>query len=134
MVKKLVNVFMIAVLAVPLAPTVGMCWYGGPPPPRYPHYYNGHHGGGDAWVWGLGGLVLGTAIAATVLQPPPPPPPQRVVYVDPQPVVYSYQPRVAPRMCRWERYVLDGYGRTVFDQYGQPVKEYSTGPCGYPPN
>jgi hypothetical protein len=128
MVKKLGIVLMAASLAVPLVPSAAMSWHGGPPP----RHHHGHHGG-DAWLWGLGGLVLGTAIVATALQPPPPPPPQHVVYVDPQPVGYAYQPRVAPEMCRWERYVLDGYGRTVFDRYGRPVKEYTTGPCDYPP-
>lgn len=106
----------------------GMCWH---EEPRYRHGHGGH--GGDAWLWGLGGLALGTAIVATALQPPPPPP-QQVVYVEPQPVRYVYEPRVAPEMCRWERHVLDGYGRALFDQYGQPVKEYTTGPCQYPPN
>lgn len=131
MMKKLSSVLMIAVLAIPLMPSTGMSWHGGPPPPRYHH---GHHGGGgDAWLWGLGGLVLGTAIVATALQPPPPPP-RQVVYVDPQPVSYAYRPQVAPEMCRWERYVLDGYGRTMFDRYGHPIKEYTTGPCTYPPN
>jgi hypothetical protein len=126
MVKKLVVVLMVAVLAVPLIPSAGLSWHGGPPP----RYYGGHHHGGDAWLWGLGGLVLGTAIVATALQPPPPRP---VVYVD-QPVGYAYQPRVASQMCRWERYVLDGYCRTVFDRYGRPVKEYTSGPCDYPPS
>ena len=129
MVKKLVAGLLVAALAVPLVPSAGMCWYGGPPPPRYHHH---HHHGGDAWLWGLGGLVLGSAIVATAMQPAPPP--RQVVYVDPPPVAYSYAPRVVPRTCRWERYVLDGYGRTVFDRYGQPVKEYTTGPCDYPPN
>lgn len=128
MVKKWVVVLVVAVLAVPLVPAAGWSWHGAP---AYRHHH-GHHGG-DAWLWGLGGLVLGTAIVATALQPPPPPP-RHVVYVDPQPVGYAYQPRVAPEMCRWERYVLDGYGRTVFDRYGQPLKEYTTGPCDYPPN
>jgi len=129
MVKKLATVLTIAVLAIPLAPSAGMSWRGGPPPRGY-YGHHGHHGN-DAWLWGLGGLVLGTAIVATALQPPPP---QPVAYVAPQPAVYSYRPRVAPEMCRWERYVLDGYGRNVFDRYGRPVKEYTTGPCDYPPN
>jgi len=128
MVKKTVLVLIIGGLL--LAPSTGRCWH---EEPMYRHGHGGHGGhGGDAWLWGLGGLALGTAIVATTLQSPPPQ--QQVVYVEPQPVRYVYEPRVAPEMCRWERYVLDGYGRTLFDQYGQPVKEYTTGPCQYPPN
>ena len=129
MVKKLVAGLLVAALAVPLVPSAGMCWYGGPPPP--PRYHHHHHGG-DAWLWGLGGLVLGSAIVATAMQPSPPP--RQVVYVDQPPATYSYAPQVASRTCRWERYVLDAYGRTVFDRYGQPVKEYTSGPCDYPPS
>ncbi|MCL2790051.1 MAG: hypothetical protein FWD79_05350 [Desulfobulbus sp.] len=112
----------------------GRYYGGGPRPYSYGYgrygYYGGHRGWGpSAWLWGLGGLVLGSAIVATAMQPPV----QQVVYADSPPPVYSYQPRVSPGMCRWERYVLDGYGRTMFDRYGQPVKEYTTGPCGYQP-
>jgi len=131
MTKKMVIGLLVSILAVPfILPATGMAG------PGRSHYY-GHHGhyrhyhGSGAWLWGLGGLVLGSAIVATAMQPPPP----QVVYVapPPPPVVYSYQPQVTPGMCRWERYVLDGYGRTVSDRYGQPIKEYTTGPCDYPP-
>jgi len=46
-----------------------------------------------------------------------------------QPPLYNYKPNVPPGMCRWERFVLDGYGRTLLDPSGQPVKEYTIGPC-----
>lgn len=124
MVKK--SVFALMMGALLLAPSTGRCWHGEPM-----HRHGGH--GDDALLWGVGGLVLGAAIVGAALQPAPPPP-QPVVYVEPQPAAYVYQPRVEPEMCRWERYVLDGYGRTLFDQYGQPAKEYTTGPCQYPPN
>lgn len=126
MVKKTFFALLIGVMAMSLVPSVGMCWYshGG----YYSHHHGHHHG--DALLFGLGGLVLGTTIAAVALQPPPPP----VVYAAPAPSVYAYQPAVPPGMCRWERFVLDGYGRTLLDNYGQPVKEYTVSPCQYPPN
>ena len=132
MMKKWVIVFVMAALAGPLMPSTGMSWHGGPPP-RHSGHYHGHHGN-DAWLWGLGGLVLGTAIAAAFLQPAPPP--RRAVYVDSPPAGYGYgyQPRVAPATCRWERWVLDGSGRPLRDRYGYPVKEYATGACDYPPS
>ena len=127
MVKKTVLAVMVGVLLLSLLPSTGSCWYAEP----RRHGHGGH--GDDALLWGLGGLVLGAAVVGAALQPAPPPP-QPVVYVEPQPAAYAYQPRVESEMCRWERYVLDGYGRTLFDQYGQPAKEYTTGPCQYPPN
>jgi len=127
MVKKTVLAVMVGVLLLSLLPSTGSCWHAEP----RRHGHGGH--GDDALLWGLGGLVLGAAVVGAALQPAPPPP-QPVMYVEPQPAAYVYQPRVEPEMCRWERYVLDGYGRTLFDQYGQPAKEYTTGPCQYPPN
>lgn len=122
MVKKTIFALMVVIMATSLVPSEGMCWYS-------------HHGGygyrhNDALLWGLGGLVLGTTLVAATYQPPPP----QVVYGAPPPAVYGYAPSVPPGMCRWERYVLDGYGRTLLDQRGQPVKEYTVGPCQYPPN
>ena len=122
MVRKTIFALMVVIMAMSLVPSEGMCWYS-------------HHGGhgyyrNDGLLWGLGGLVLGTTIAAVALQPPP----QQVVYGAPPPAVYGYAPSVPPGMCRWERYVLDGYGRTLLDQRGQPVREYTVGPCQYPPN
>jgi hypothetical protein len=134
MVKKTIFALVVVMMATSLVPSEGMC--------RYAYHggygYGGgyHHGGynhgyyNDAWLWGLGGLVLGTTVAAMTLQPPA----QRVVYGAPPPAVYTYAPNVPPGMCRWERYVLDGYGRTLLDQGGQPVREYTVGPCQYPPN
>ncbi len=46
-----------------------------------------------------------------------------------QPPLYNYKTDVPPGMCRWERFVLDGYGRPLLDPSGQPVKEYALGPC-----
>jgi hypothetical protein len=128
MVKKTIFALMVVIMATSLVPSEGMC--------RYAYHGGSYHGGShhgyynDAWLWGVGGLVLGTTIAAVSLQQPPP---QTVVYGAPQPAVYAYPPNVPPGMCRWERYVLDGYGRTLLDQRGQPVREYTTGPCQYPP-
>ena len=118
MVKKTIFACIVGIMAISLVPSEGMCWY------HHGHYRN------DALLWGLGGLVVGTTVAAVALQPPPP---QRVVYAAPQPAVYAYPPNVPPGMCRWERYVLDGYGRTLMDNHGQPVREYTIGPCQYQP-
>ena len=67
-----------------------------------------------------------------------PVPASTVQYVTPPPVattqVYDYPPQVPSGMCRWERYVRDGYGRFVLDQFGQPIKEYTIGSCQFPPN
>ncbi|MCL1979457.1 MAG: hypothetical protein FWG62_00065 [Proteobacteria bacterium] len=135
MMKKIAIGLLVSFMAVPLLPTTGLCWRGGPPSPYYGYRgYSGYHRhyGSGGWILGLGGLVLGTAIVASALQPPPP----QVVYAAPPPPpvgYYSYRPAVSPGACRWERYVLDGYGRAMFDRYGQPIKEYTTGPCDYPP-
>ena len=132
MFKKTIFALIIVIMATSLVPSEGMCWYShhGGRGGRGGHGgQGGHHN--DAVVWGLGGLVLGTTIVAATYQPPPP----RVVYGAPPPAVDDYYaPNVAPGMCRWERYVLDGYGRTLLDQRGQPVREYTVGPCQYPPN
>ena len=121
MFKKTIFALMVVIMATSLVPSEGMCWsrHGG----------RGYHHN-DALLWGLGGLVLGTTLVAATYQPPPP----QVVYGAPPPAVYGYAPSVSPGMCRWERYVLDGYGRTLLDQRGQPVREYTVGPCQYPPN
>lgn len=122
MVKKTFLALMVVLMATSLVPSEGMCWYG----------HHGRHGyhHNDALLWGLGGLVLGTTLVAATYQPPP-----RVVYGAPLPPVYAYAPtNLPPGMCRWERYVLDGYGRTLLDQRGQPVREYTVGSCQYPPN
>ena len=141
MMKKITCTLAIGMVALSLIPATseGRGYYGSP------RYYGHHHyhGGGDAWVWGLTGLVLGGAIVAAATQPvmyAPPyqpvvyaPPPQTVVYAQPPAAVYNYPPTIPPGTCRWERYVLDGYGRTVLDQNGQPVKEYTLGSCQSPP-
>ena len=132
MLKKIAFSLAFGLGILSLTPTPGLAWYH-----HYrPHYYHHHHyHGGDAWAWGLTGLVLGGALVAAATQPVvyAQPAPQ-VVYAPPPAPVYSYPPSVPPGMCRWERYVLDGYGRTVLDQSGQPVKEYTLGDCRYPPN
>lgn len=101
-----------------------------------------YHHGGAALAWGLSGFFLGSALTAAVYRPPPPVvyaygPPPAYVYGPPPPVyrarVYGYAPSVPPGMCRWERYVLDGYGNTVLDYSGRPVKEYTLGSCQQPP-
>ncbi|MGD9950532.1 MAG: hypothetical protein AB7U29_18935 [Desulfobulbus sp.] len=118
MIKKTVLALACSLLVVPLAPTIGSCH---------------HHNGGNALAWGLAGLLVGSTLVA-VSSPPPP----AVVYTEPPPVysppAYGYAPRVVQaETCRWERYVLDGYGEVMLDGYGRPVKEYSDGPCDYPP-
>jgi hypothetical protein len=142
MVKKIVIGLLVSMMAAPMIPAMSMA---GPRSHSYGHHrsyhrpshghYRHHHHGSNAWLWGLGGLALGSAIVATAVQTPPP---QQVVYVEqpvytPPPAAYSYPTQVAPGTCRWERNMLNRYGRIVFDQYGQPVKEYATGPCDYPP-
>ena len=42
-------------------------------------------------------------------------------------------PVAPPGLCRWERTVLDGFGRPILDRYGRPVKEYAIGSCVAPP-
>lgn len=117
-VKKTTLALVCCLLVASVTPTAG-----------FSHPY---HGGGG-WGWGLAGLIVGTAVVASMASQP------TVVYAAPPAPVYvapSYgyaAPAVPPGSCRWERYVLDGYGRQVLDQYGRPVKEYTVGPCQYPP-
>jgi len=126
MFKRTALVLVFAILIIPFSPSAGLSWYGSHGG-RYHHYYNNYYN--DAWVWGLSGLILGAVLVAATQ----PPPPQPVVYVRPQASIYTYPPEVPPGMCRWERYVLDNYGRVILDQYGQPVKQYTLGSCQYPP-
>ena len=132
MFKKTALILVLAILMTPLYPSSGMCWRSHSS--GYYHqsnYYRGYRGD-DAWLWGLTGLILGAVIVAATIQQPPP---RRVVYVEgPQTPIYAYPPEVPPGMCRWERYILDDYGRVILDQYGQPVKQYTLGSCQYPPN
>ncbi|ADW17345.1 hypothetical protein Despr_1175 [Desulfobulbus propionicus DSM 2032] len=112
MIKKTTLVLMLCLL---LTPSVG---------------YSHHHHGDAALAWGLTGLFIGSMLTAAAYRPP-------VVYAAPpavyRPPVYAYAPSVPPGSCRWERYVLDGYGRALLDPYGRPIKEYTIGPCDYPP-
>ena len=117
-VKKTMLALACCLLVASVAPTAG-----------FSHPYHG--GGGGGWGWGLAGLLVGTAVVASVVSQPtvvyaaPPPP----VYVTPSSGYAAAPPAAPPGSCRWERYVLDGYGRQVLDQYGHPVKEYTIGPC-----
>jgi len=146
MFKKTVYALVFGLISTSFLPSIGMCrhpgYYGGPG--RYyggyhggpSRYYGGYHGGyyhNDVWVWGLGGLLVGSALTAAFRQYPPQP---RVVYGYPPPPtqVYSYKPSVPPGMCRWERTVLDNYGRAILDPNGRPVLEYTIGSCQSPPN
>lgn len=118
MIKQTVTALVCSLLVVSLAPSVGEC---------HPHH------GGDAWVWGLTGLLVGSTLAAVSSRPS-----TEVVYAAPPPPAYpppayGYGERVPESTCRWERYVYDGYGHVMVDGYGRPVKEYSVGPCEYPP-
>jgi hypothetical protein len=135
MFKKTVYALIFGLVSTSLLPSIGIGrqpgYYEGPG-----RYYGGYHGGyyhNDAWVWGLGGLLVGSALTAAFLQYPPQP---QVVYgYPPSPTqVYSYKPSVPPGMCRWERTVLDNYGRAILDQDGRPILEYTIGSCQSPPN
>ena len=133
--KRLIAGVALSLFALSLYPATGMAWHH---PPR--SYYH-HHGHGDDWVWGLTGLLIGGALVAAATQPvvyaAPPPvaayPPYSAYGPPAQASVYSYPPAVPPGLCRWERYVLDGQGRALLDSYGQPIREYTIGSCGYPP-
>jgi hypothetical protein len=115
--KKTILALVFAALVAPCTPATG---------------WSHHHHAGIALAWGLTGFFLGSTLAAFAYPPPPP-----VVYAAPPPVyrppVTTYVPAVPRGMCRWERYVLDRYGRTMLDPYGYPVKEYTLGSCQYPP-
>lgn len=61
-----------------------------------------------------------------------------VAAFDPAPVLYRqplapYPTDLPPGMCRWERFILDSSGRPLFDPNGNPLKEYTVGPCTQPP-
>ena len=140
MFKKTALVLALALLVTPFSPSVGLTWYSSSPGPyyydrpygHYRHYDRGYyHHDDDALLW-VGGILLGALVLGAVLQQPAPEPER---YIQPQqPQVYTYPPYVPPGMCRWERYILDGNGRFILDQYGQPVKEYTLGSCQFPPN
>lgn len=51
----------------------------------------------------------------------------------PRPPVYQYPVEPPPGMCRWERQILDHYGRPLLDPSGRPLREYTIGPCWRPP-
>lgn len=143
--KKRLFASLVFVLVLFLSST-GMCrppYYSHHYSHRYPHHNYHHHyygHGGDALAWGLTGLVVGSLITGIIMQPPPvrhqvvysppPPPPASAQYYG---TVYSYPPQVPPGMCRWERYILDSYGRHVIGPDGLPAKQYTLGSCQYPP-
>lgn len=136
--KVLSAVFIAVLLAVPMMPAQGWCWRGDRHHGHHGHRHHHYHSHGDeAVLFGLGGLVLGATAIALMQEPRP----RRVVYVDPAPaayaygppVTYAYAPPVVERTCRWERFILDGWGRYMYDRHGRPVKEYATGPCDAPP-
>lgn len=114
--RKTILALVCSLLMVSFSPTAG-----------WSHHYHGD----VALAWGLTGFFLGSTLAALAYRPPPP------VYAAPPPVyrppVTTYAPAVPPGMCRWERYVLDGYGQPLVDRYGRPIKEYTLGACQYPP-
>lgn len=122
--KPIIPALICSLLLLALSPRAG-----------FAHYHHHYHHGGAALAWGVTGLVLGTTLAAFTYRPA-----TTVVYAAPPPAYpppaygYRYAPAIPPGYCRWERYVLDGYGRTLLDGYGQPIKEYTIGSCQYPPN
>jgi hypothetical protein len=130
MIKKTALLLVFFIFIYPLYPVEGRGWHSSPPNYYQQHqYYRGHYSG-DALFWGVTGLILGSILLSSITPPPSP----RVVYVDPQTGIYNYPPNIPPGMCRWERYLLDPYGRFLLDQYGQPVKQYTLGSCQYPPS
>ena len=140
MFRKTALILVVAIFLIPFSPSTGMGRYYRSPRSHYSHhshhyrhYRHHHHGyyGDEALLWVAGGLLLGTIVVAATL---PPPPPRQVVYVSPPPQIFAYPPEVPAGMCRWERYILDEYGRVVLDRYGQPIKQYTLGSCQYPPN
>ena len=134
MFKKTALLLILVLFMTTLCPTMGMSRGYGAPRYRHNHhynYYNYGHNGDEVLIWALSGLFFGTIIASAILQAPPS---REVVYVEPKAPVYTYPPFVPPGMCRWERYVLDGYGRIMFDRNEQPVRQYTLGSCQYPPN
>ena len=131
--KMLAPVLALCLFTLCLTPATGLGWHGHRP--YYPRYHHSHHSHGDAWVWGLSGLILGGALVAALTPPVVyAESPRPIIYNPPPAPIYTYPPAVPPGMCRWERYVLDGYGNQEFDQNGQPIKEYTLGSCQYPPN
>ena len=154
MIRKTILVLVLCMIALPLTPTEGFSWRGDYRYQKYRHHSRYYYHD-DAWVWGIAGLMVGSALTAVVTRPvvyEPPYPrvvyaPRRpaVVYVEPsspriayqslggQARIYSYPPEVPPGMCRWERPMLDEYGRSVLDRAGMPAKVYTLGSCEYPP-
>ncbi len=144
--KKTVYALVVALITTGVVPSTGLCRHPGyhGSPARFhggyhrapSRYYGGSHGRYhhyDAWAWGLGGLVVGSVLAAALLYSPPPP--QAVYRYPPLPTrIYSYKPSIPPGMCRWERTVLDNYGRAILDRNGHRVLEYTIGSCQVPPN
>ena len=135
MLKKTAFALAFAMILTAISPSVGMSrYYHSSGHGHYGHYsyHHHHHDSDEALFWGLTGFFLGTALLYAFLQPPPQQ--EYRTYVAPQVRIYTYPPRVPPGMCRWERYILDNYGRIMLDQYGQPVMEYTLGSCQYRPN
>ncbi len=129
MIKKTALLLVFFLFICPLYQVEGKAWHSSPPSYyQQHHYYRGHHSG-DAIFWGVTGLILGSILISSFIQPPPP----RVAYVEPRTPIYTYPPDIPPGMCRWERYLLDQYGRVLLDQNGQPMKQYTLGSCQYPP-
>ena len=129
MFKKTAFVLVFAMSMFTIFPSAAMSWHSHPP--IYKHYYHYGHVDEDLF-WGLTAVFLGTALLSAFLQPPQQQAP--LTYFAPKTRIYTYPPVVPPGMCRWERYILDRYGKMVLDQYGKPVKEYTLGSCQYPPN
>ena len=111
---------------------------------KYRHYNRYYHD--DAWAWGIAGLVVGSALTAIVTRPVVYEPSRpAVVYVESSPPrttyqspvgqarIYTYPPEVPPGMCRWERPMVDEYGRSVLNRDGMPGKVYTLGSCEFPP-
>lgn len=155
MCRKTALILVMALLATPLSPTSSLAWRCQQPGSsyqggyyEYDHYYDDYDDDCDAYddyynddddvdealLWGLGGLLVGSLLLSAAIEEQPAQPLAPEMYAQPQPQVFNYPPPIPPGMCRWERYVLDGNGSNMLDQYGQPVKEYTIGSCQFPPN
>ncbi len=154
MIRKTILALVLCMIALPLTPAEGLSWRGNYHYQKYRHHSRYYYHD-DAWVWGIAGFMVGSALTAIVTRPvvygPPHPAvvyaPRRpsVVYVEPSPSriayqspvgqarIYTYPPEVPPGMCRWERPMLDEYGRSVLNRDGMPAKVYTLGSCEYPP-
>lgn len=146
MVRKTILALVLCMVALPLTPTEGLSWRSHYHYPSSHHHYRYYHHD-DAWTWGVAGFIVGSMLTAVITRPVvysparptvvyvEQPPPRIRAYSSPvvQSRIYTYPPEVPPGMCRWERPMLDEYGRTILNRAGMVAKVYTLGSCQYPP-